>query len=1004
MKLWITPRAIVSGFCLVVTLLMTGGGMSSAGSVEGHSAVSSEPTQAGAAPGRYLDIVLLGDSYSAGNGARDEDGNRSYVGPDGCFRSLDNWAWKYVRYLRSQGSHVSFVNHACSGATTGNVHGGNEVKGRQVVMRPPPAMVDESSEVLPWAVANHACDTGSYPDEVTFEPSQPAAYTRDYVLGDSISFHCRRYLVPQNTFIGAKTDLVLMTLGGNDLEFEDIVKQCFAPGWRDGATCEGLITEAVNNMPRLEERLRGTIIGLYTSGGPDGEGLSPNARVVLLGYPLLAMEDVPYEVDDYHAAYHVRKLGELGEETLRKVVRSINAGSSAAAGKVRFVPGVPTHFASHEPDPDANRENPRGWLFELGQTKMIEEWYHSNPTGHEEYMDSLSASGADGFGAGVNRRPPGDVDVVFAVDVSESMAGELAAVRSQMDRILAAAAGRANTARFAVVSFREDPRFSGDPADFTSRVEQDFTADPSLVTAAVRRLAAAGGGGSRETMLSGVMTGLELPWRTGVKKSVIVVSDNWPHDPERFTGLNAGAIVNRAWSVDPAAVSIVDTGNVAVNPTAQRIVRETAGVIETVASEDEAPLALERALEVTLTRPHAWINGPYVTRIGKGIELDGSGSYSTDDTELVSYQWDFDGDRRPDQVTTGPLVTHAWDEEFTGPVGLTVTDTTGRVSVATAYVAVTSDGDEVPTAFDNCPAVDNMGQSDVDGDGVGDVCDPTPGWTIPEDPVQTKPSRLDGIPRPGNTLTADPGEWNYPATYTFQWLFDGADIPGATAPTHPVQAGEVGHWIGVRIIAKIEDFGTVRTETLESVIEPEPLTMVSPSTVVGAPRAGRTLTAIPSQWSGPTTATYQWLRDGNLIAGATEPTYQPGRHDVRRRVTVQITTTAEHLGIVSVDRHDYRIRRYASRTGLRLKTRSSSPGTVIAKIRITTPAPHLPKGRIRILDGNHLIATPLTRDGTVTVLLRGLATGDHRIRAQYLGNRLTGRSHSSWRYVFIRWP
>jgi lysophospholipase L1-like esterase len=76
---------------------------------------------AGISIGKPLKVVLLGDSYSAGNGARDSKGERDYYGPKGCYRSHSNWAEQYVRQLRNSGYNVTFVNRACSGAVTADL-------------------------------------------------------------------------------------------------------------------------------------------------------------------------------------------------------------------------------------------------------------------------------------------------------------------------------------------------------------------------------------------------------------------------------------------------------------------------------------------------------------------------------------------------------------------------------------------------------------------------------------------------------------------------------------------------------------------------------------------------------------------------------------------------------------------------------------------------------------------------------------------------------------------
>src|SRR5690606_21865311 len=64
-------------------------------------------------------------------------------------------------------------------------------------------------------------------------------------------------------------------------------------------------------------------------------------------------------------------------------------------------------------------------------------------------------------------------------------------------------------------------------------------------------------------------------------------------------------------------------------------------------------------------------------------------------------------------------------------------------------------------------------------------------------------------------------------------------------------------------------------------------------TISGRAKVGTTLTAKPGTWSARgATFTYQWLRSGRVVAGATKPTYRVTKADIGSRLTVRVTATA----------------------------------------------------------------------------------------------------------------
>lgn len=149
---------------------------------------------------------------------------------------------------------------------------------------------------------------------------------------------------------------------------------------------------------------------------------------------------------------------------------------------------------------------------------------------------------------------------------------------------------------------------------------------------------------------------------------------------------------------------------------------------------------------------------------------------------------------------------------------------------------------------------------------------------------------ISGTAQVGAILTANPGTWDEGTSLTYQWMRNGAYIPGATQASYTVSASDVGKQITVAVSATKPGYSPARkTSAQTSTVAKGVLTSATP-TLSGTPAVGWTVTAVPGEWGpSPVTYTYQWLRGGAAISGATAASYTPVAADAGAMLSVTVT-------------------------------------------------------------------------------------------------------------------
>jgi hypothetical protein len=188
--------------------------------------------------------------------------------------------------------------------------------------------------------------------------------------------------------VSQRYGLIFLTIGGDDVNFAGIVKDCLISAFVEPLKCKKLLTNAERLLSdgTIESRLKHVLSAIQ-------ERANPLATIALLGYPYLE-SDVHYELDKgTPAAYNVgkwlRAIEARGNAIQEQLVNELNS-QDHTHGLV-FV-NVEKLFAGHELSAEAS--NPNRWFVEpLTDSTLAshETWYHPNPRGWAEEARLLLA-------------------------------------------------------------------------------------------------------------------------------------------------------------------------------------------------------------------------------------------------------------------------------------------------------------------------------------------------------------------------------------------------------------------------------------------------------------------------------------------------------------------------------------------------------------------------------------------------------------------------------------
>jgi surface antigen len=249
----------------------------------------------------------------------------------------------------------------------------------------------------------------------------------------------------------------------------------------------------------------------------------------------------------------------------------------------------------------------------------------------------------------------------------------------------------------------------------------------------------------------------------------------------------------------------------------------------------------------------------------------------------------------------------------------------------------------------------------------------------------TQAPAITGLPHVGRTLTATPGTWAVaPTSVDYQWYADGVAIANATSSAFTPTEAQLDQRLTVRVTAHADGYQprTASSSSTSPVLLGQAAFTTTPS-LTGTALVGHTLTASPGQFTpAGGTPTYQWLRGGVEISGATARTYVLQPADVGHSVAVRVTVSAPQWAPTTALAGTATQVRSVPQLTVRVAGHATWAGV---SVHVVTPGLPDPDGKARLYEHGRLLGTIVVTDGRGYLRLDNLRARTHRVAVRYSG-------------------